>query len=197
MSGDHEMFKLNSELRSDARNQLAGNWGKAILSCLIYSIITGAVSGAGGIVGLIIGGPMELGLVAYFLKLKRQGDPQLEVLFQGFRRFESSLVAYIVRMVFVLLWSLLLFVPGIIAALRYSMALYILHDNPQLSGTDAINKSKEMMDGFKGKLFGLYLSFVGWGVLCVLTLGVGFLWLFPYIKASEAHFYEELKNRRQ
>lgn len=197
MSIDDATFKSNSELRSDARSQLAGHWGGGILSCLIYSIITGAVSGAGGIVNLIIGGPLELGLIAYFLKLKRQGDAQLEVLFQGFRQFESSLVVYIVRMVFVLLWSLLLIVPGIIAALRYSMALYILHDNPELSGTDAINKSKEMMEGFKSKLFGLYLSFIGWGVLCLLTIGVGFLWLFPYIKASEAHFYEELKNRRQ
>jgi uncharacterized membrane protein len=194
MSIDNINLKDNSELRSDAREQLSGNWGGAILSCFIFSAISSAVSGTAGIGSLILGGPLELGLATYFLQLKRQKKAQLEILFRGFKNFEHALILYIARTIFVLLWSLLLIIPGIIAALKFSMAVYILHDNPELSGMDAINRSKAMMDGQKGKLFGLYFGFIGWAILCIFTLGIGYLWLFPYIKASEANFYEDLKS---
>ena len=197
MSIDNIMLKDNSELRSDAREQLDGNWGGAIISCLIYSIISNAASGMAGIGALILGGPLELGLATYFLQLKRQKKAQLEVLFQGFKNFESALILYIARMIFIVLWSLLLIIPGIVAAFKFSMAVYILHDNPELSGMDALNRSKEMMDGQKGKLFGLYFSFIGWAILCVFTLGIGYLWLFPYMKTSEANFYEDLKSAQK
>lgn len=191
---ENDILEFNSKLRSDAREQLSGAWGGPILACLLYSIITGSTGGTGGILTLIIGGPLELGLAGYFLLAKRKQSPQMEDLFKGFRNFERALVLYIVRTVFVLLWSLLFIIPGIIAALRYSMATYILYDNPELSGMEALNKSREIMEGRKGKLFGLYFSFIGWAILCIFTLGIGYLWLFPYIKASEANFYEDLKN---
>lgn len=194
MSVDSMMLKDNSELRSEARELLTGNWVGPIISCLVYGVVTNASSALGGIGALIFGGPLELGLVTYFLLLKKQKSAQLEVLFRGFRNFESALILYVVRMLFIALWSLLFIIPGIIAALRYSMAVYILHDNPEISGMDALNRSKEIMDGQKGKLFGLYFSFVGWAILCLFTLGIGYLWLFPYMKASEANFYEDLKN---
>ena len=192
-----DMLKFNSDLRSDAREQLKGKWGGGILACLVFGILTGASSGAAGVGALIIGGPMELGLATYFLLLSGRKDPQLEHLFRGFRTFESSLVLYLVRTVYVVLWSLLFVIPGIVAVLRYSMAIYVLHDNPELSGMEALNRSKEMMDGLKGKLFGLYLSFLGWAILCLFTLGIGYLWLFPYMKATEANFYEDLKNAQK
>jgi uncharacterized membrane protein len=125
--------------------------------------------------------------------LKRSKHAQIEDLFDGFRHFEHSLVLYIVRTLFIVLWSLLLIVPGIVAALRYSMAMYILHDNPELTGMDALRRSKDLTKGYKGRLFGLYLSFIGWAILCIFTLGIGYLWLVPYIKVAEANFYEGLK----
>jgi uncharacterized membrane protein len=194
MTNYDDMLKFNSDLRSDAREQLREKWGGAILACVLYSIITGSTGAAGGIITLIVGGPLELGLAGYFLMITRQHSPQMEHLFKGFRNFERALVFYIVRTVFIVLWSLLFIIPGIIAALRYSMAAYILYDNPEISGMEALERSKEMMDGRKGKLFGLYLSFIGWAILCIFTLGIGFLWLYPYIKASEANFYEEVKK---
>jgi len=87
------------------------------------------------------------------------------------------------------------FLPGIIAGYRYSMALYILNDNPKISPMDAIKASKEMMKGYKWKLFCLQLSFVGWALLCsIFTLFIGFLWLIPYIQTSIANFYQNLKD---
>lgn len=197
MAINDAMIKPNQELRSDARDLLRGDWGGPILSCLLFSIVSSAASGVAGIGNLIIGGPLELGLASYFLLLKRRKSPEMEALFQGFRQFESTLMLYIVRIVYIVLWTMLLIIPGIVAAMRYSMAFYILHDKPELSGMEALNQSKEMMNGFEGKLFGLYLSFLGWAILCLFTLGIGFLWLFPYAKASEAIFYENIKGARK
>ena len=95
-----------------------------------------------------------------------------------------------------LLWSLLLIIPGIVAAYRYSMAFYILNDNPEMSAKAALDESKRMMAGYKGKLFCLQLSFIGWGFLCLFTLGIGYLWLTPYIQTSMAYFYQNLKEAR-
>jgi uncharacterized membrane protein len=58
---------------------------------------------------------------------------------------------------------------------------------------DALRRSKDLTKGYKGRLFGLYLSFIGWAILCIFTLGIGYLWLVPYIKVAEANFYEGLK----
>jgi uncharacterized membrane protein len=76
------------------------------------------------------------------------------------------------------------------------MAFYILRDNPDIGAAEAITKSRQMMAGYKGKLFGLYLSFIGWMLLCFLSLGIGFLWLYPYISLSVANFYEDLKRNQ-
>jgi uncharacterized membrane protein len=101
---------------------------------------------------------------------------------------------FLLEAVFIALWSCLLIVPGIVKFFSYSMAYYILRDNPDMSALDAITASRNMMNGYKGKLFGLYLSFIGWWFLCLFSFGVGYLWLTPYISLSCANFYEDLKN---
>lgn len=77
---------------------------------------------------------------------------------------------------------------------RYSMAYYIYNDNNEIDAMDSLKKSIELMDGYKIKYFLLNLSFIGWGILSVLTIGIGLLFLFPYIRASEAKFYQEISN---
>lgn len=93
-----------------------------------------------------------------------------------------------------MLWTLLLIIPGIIAAYSYSLVYYILVDEPNLKPLEALRKSKKMMYGNKAKLFYLGLRFIGWALLCVLTLGIGFIWLAPYIQATRAKFYEDVKK---
>ena len=73
------------------------------------------------------------------------------------------------------------------------MTPYIAYDRPDLDADDCIHESRMMMKGYKWKLFCMDLSFIGWAILCLFTLGIGFLWLQPYIEASHAKFYEELK----
>lgn len=179
-----------------ARESLRGKWGLAIGTCFIYGLVI-SVSGVAFIAPLIIGGPMMLGLAMFSLSLSRTNDSDLEILFKGFKNFGTALGAYLLMMLFVFLWSLLLIIPGIIAAIGYSMTFFILTDEPELGASDALAKSKRMMRGYKWKYFCLNLRFIGWGILCMISLGIGFLWLIPYMQISYAKFYEDVKTEYQ
>jgi uncharacterized membrane protein len=187
----------NEELTHRAREALRGKWGLSIAAFVVYLLISSALSGvypkASGLISLIITGPFTLGLSMFFLEIVRGATPPFSRVFEGFQRFPTAMGAYVLMVVFIVLWSLLLIVPGIIAALSYSMTWYILVDDDRVGPMEAIRRSKEMMDGHKGRLFLLLLRFFGWALLCILTLGIGFLWLVPYINASMAAFYEDLR----
>ncbi len=187
----------NIALMRSARESLKGKWGLAIGTFLIYTLLTtapGSVEHRGSILTLIIGGPLALGAAIFSLSIARGKEARLEQIFQGFNNFSSAFVAYLLIIVYVLLWALLLIVPGIIAGLGYSMTFYLLADDPQIKPQDALNKSKSMMDGYKLKLFYLCLRFFLLALLCILTLGIGFLWLIPYIHITMAKFYDDIKS---
>lgn len=189
----------NRDLMAQARDSLRGKWGLAIGATVIYWIIVVAVGFipiAGQIISLVISGPMTLGFCMFFLSFSRGQDPTLSELFEGFSRFGTAFCAYILQGIFVLLWALLLIIPGIIAALSYSMTYYIICDNESISALDAIRASKELMRGNKWKLFCLGLRFIGWSLLCLLTLGIGYLWLTPYMATSFAKFYDDIAAYR-
>lgn len=179
-----------------ARESLKEKWGLAIGTFLIYSLITGAagsIGASGSIISLLIGGPFMLGAATFSLSISRGKEARLEQIFQGFNYFTTAFVAYLLMVVFVILWMLLLIIPGIIAALSYSMTFYILSDEPTLKAQDALKKSKAMMEGYKLKLFYLCLRFFLLALLCILTLGIGFLWLIPFIHITMAKFYDDIK----
>lgn len=193
---ERSKLKANSDLRAAARAQLKGNWGTAVLALLVMILIVGA-SACTGIGPIIIGGPFALGLYIFYIKMARNESPKIENIFDGFKRFGSSLALYIVIAIFTYLWMLLFIIPGIIAALRYSLAYFVLNDNPEMGAMEALRKSKELMQGQKGKLFLLYLSFIGWWFLSMFTLFIGLLWLAPYMQVSLANFYEDVKNAHE
>ena len=193
-------MKNSSTIRSLARESLSGNWINAILAYLIFTGITSVVSSAYGAVFLIMGA-LLFGLYLYYLSLIREKVGDFNLLFKAFSfsgqnlgLFGKTLGVYLLMNLFIFLWLLLLIVPGIVAAYSYRMVFYILIDNPEIGVMEALRKSKEMMHGYKAKLFCLDLSFIGWGLLCILTFGVGFLWLYPYMLTSQTIFYEELRN---
>lgn len=189
----------NGELTRRARAALQGKWGLSILVFVVYLLISSAVSGVNarlsGVVSLVISGPFTLGLCMFFLDIVRGKTPAFSRMFDGFQRFPAALGAYLLMLLFVLLWALLLIVPGVIAALSYSMTWYIMADDERVGPMEAIGRSKQMMDGHKLRLFFLLLRFVGWALLCILTLGIGFLWFFPYVNATTAAFYEDLRPK--
>ncbi|MFI5260458.1 MAG: DUF975 family protein [Candidatus Paceibacteria bacterium] len=188
----------NSVLRQRARASLAGKWGLAVGITALYMAISIIASSmrhpAGTLLSLLISGPLAVGMATFALSISRNKEANIEQLFTGFKKYGRSLVAYLLIVIFVLLWALLLIVPGIIAALSYVMTYFILVDDETISAHDAIKKSKKMMYGHKWKCFRLALIFICWGILSIFTLGIGFLWLIPYIQVTMAKFYDELKT---
>jgi len=189
----------NVVLMKMARESLTGKWGLAIGTFVVYILIIVGVQvithyfPIAGLLSVIIAGPMAVGLATFSLSISRNQDAKLEQIFQGFNYFGKALSTYLLMILFVILWMVLLIIPGIIAALSYSMAFYILADDNSIKPMEAIDKSKEMMEGYKWKYFCLCLRFTGWALLCILTLGIGFLWLMPYMQVSMAKFYDDVK----
>ena len=191
-------------LRSDARERLKGNWTTAVLAFLVYSAIVSAVEGAGLVLGdflsilstiafVVIYGPLQYGMSNIFLKLNRKEKTEVGDLFVGFSdNMSQKISAGVSIYVYTFLWSLLLIIPGIVAAYSYSLTYYIIKDNPNINSNEAITRSKNIMNGHKWELFCLDLTFIGWMFLSILTLGIGLFWLIPYMQATRARFYEEL-----
>ncbi|MDD2476333.1 MAG: DUF975 family protein [Dysgonamonadaceae bacterium] len=187
----------NAVLMRMAKESLKGKWGLAIGTYIVYVLIVGAlqfIPFVGAIGVFIIGGPLILGLSIFSLSISRDQDAKLEQIFEGFNNFGTALVVYLLVTLFVFLWTLLLIIPGVIASISYSMTFYILVDDKSIQPMKAIDKSKKMMYGYKWKFFCLGLRFLGLSLLCILTLGIGFLWLMPYMQVSTAKFYEDVKT---
>lgn len=194
------MMKLNSELRQQAAGSLTGNWGMAAVITLVYLLLTGSTSSASqyinpsfGLISILLL-PLHYGFAILFLDLLRGVKLDLGRLFDGYKDFGRILGTGLLQAIYTLLWLLLLIVPGIVKSYSYAMTSYILKDHPELQYDAAISKSMVMMSGYKMKLFLLDLSFIGWGILCLFTLGIGFLFLSPYMQAAHAAFYEDLKK---
>jgi uncharacterized membrane protein len=188
----------NRILMAQARESLRDKWGLAIGTFVVFTVIMipiALIPGAGWIIAILIGGPMSIGLAIFTLSVSRKQDSQLAQIFEGFQKFSVGLGAYILKAIFTILWMLLLIVPGIIAALSYSMTYFIIAEDDSIGSLDAITKSKEMMRGNKWKLFCLCFRFLGWILLCILTIGIGFLWLYPYMMVSFAQFYDDIKRQ--
>jgi uncharacterized membrane protein len=187
----------NCEIMASARARLKGKWGISVAVILLYLVITfvlGAIPYVGWVADLVIGGPLFVGLHVFSLAVVRSRETRVEQLFDGFSSFANGLVAYLLVVIFTMLWTLLLIVPGIIAGFSYSMTFFILADNDRTDGLEAIRKSKAMMKGNRWKLSLLLGRFTGWFLVGIFTLGIGFLWIGPYIMVSLAQFYEDIRG---
>lgn len=197
--------------RSAAKSALSGHWVNAVLCTLVVTLIVGVCSALSGVsedlpllfvVGfaltLLIAVPLGFGYsVALLRHMHGESDDDLVTRpFQAFKDYGRYLGTSLLMTVYVFLWSLLLIVPGIVKGYAYAMTPYIMHEHPELSANECIDASKKMMNGHKWRLFLLDLSFIGWLLLCVLTLGVLTLWVQPWVECSHVSFYEQLKSRQ-
>lgn len=184
----------NRQIKVEAKAALSGNWGIAIGIWVVYLVLGAAI--AFTFIGpIILSGVLAFGFMAAYLTLVRTKSTSFETLFSGFSNFGTTCVVGILQTIFLTLWSLLFIIPGIVKTYSYSMTYYVLHDNPNLSASEAITESRRMMNGYKGKLFCLDLSFIGWFLLSALTLGLLGFYVLPYYNAARARFYEALKNK--
>jgi uncharacterized membrane protein len=192
------MQKENIVLMQEAREALKDKWGLAVGGFFLYmliSIVAGSPDDIGPFLALFIDGPLLVGLSVFSLALARKQEASISQLFIGFNDFLRSFVTYLLMFLFILLWALLLIVPGIIAALAYSQTFFILAEDKSIKPRDAINKSKNMMLGNKKKLFYLILRFFGWFLLGILSLGIGFLWILPYFQVTMAKFFDDISGK--
>lgn len=202
----------NQGYKNRALASLSGKWDKAIIATVIYLIITVGISqvvslpfsssiagsGSASFLWTVLCFPLLWGYTVFFLNIIREKKIDWDSIFDGYKNGEWKRIGgtYLLYYIYVILWMLLLIIPGIIKALSYSMTPFILQDDPPISGNAAIEKSMRMMDGHKMDLFWLFLSFIGWIILSIMTFGIGFILLEPYINTSVAHFYEDLKEQQ-
>ncbi|MDK9712133.1 DUF975 family protein [Acidaminobacter sp.] len=200
------------EMKLKAKEHLSGNWPVVIITVLIFLVLTQLFTNQDRVVTLsngesmvspssaffnllsfILTGPLTYGLMVFFRRLREQ-TADIKDLFVGFKRFGDTFLLNLLTTLFIALWSLLLIVPGIIAAIRYTMAYLIMTENPDMTTLESITASKMMMEGHKMEFFSFALSFIGWFLLGIATFGLGFLYVIPYYNASKVEFYENLKR---
>ena len=196
-----------TKIKEEARNKIKGNIWKLILPSLIVFAIQLVVTlcttdftdlqntSGDGIASLVTIAlyPIEFGIIVYYLDFVRGKDVQLKDIFGYYKQFGPIFLLFFLIGLFTTLWTLLLIIPGIIAAIKYSMAPYIMADG-ETDAMTCINKSKVMMNGYKGDYFCFKFSFIGWFLLCLITFGIAYIYVFPYMKTADALYYEELKK---
>lgn len=184
-------------LKSAAKRQIKGNIGILFAISLLSGLITGALSAiplVGSIAGMLLSAAFSLALIDIYMGVSDGRKPEVGDLFSQIRNVLPAFCTTFLVGLFTFLWSLLLIVPGIIKGCSYSQAMYILAENPGISPTEAINRSKAMMDGHKMEYFLLGLSFIGWSILGIFTLGILYIWLIPYMQTTLANYYKSLKG---
>lgn len=194
-------MKTNSEFKHAAINQIKGHWTQPVLSALIYTFLTyilmvlGSVDFIFGIIVFIIVLPLAYSYNQNYLLFARvNGTKMVKYLFKGYKKIGRATALPLMLTVFTALWTVLLIVPGVIYALAYSLAYFIAKDYPKMNAYKCIVYSKMMMKGHKMQMFQLWLSFIGWALLGLITCGIALLWIDPYFKTTMAYFYEEIKE---
>ena len=190
-------MKTRAELKEMAKQQIKGNIGMLF----VISLIIGAISGAAGAipplalaVSIIVTPAFSISIIRVYQELARNGKkPEAKDAFAGFDDFWTGFKALFLVGLFTFLWSLLFIIPGIIKSFSYSQTMMIVAENKGIGAREAINRSKAMMDGRKMDYFVLGLSFIGWGLLCCITLGIASIWVGPYIQATMVNFNNDIK----
>ncbi len=187
------------EIKALARLQIDGKIGAFFLVSLVGGLIGSIGSGfplIGAIISLILSSAMSLGMIHIRLHVAfdRSYRPRVGDLFNGFRNLWPFIKLTILSSLITMLWSILFIIPGIIKAIAYSQAPYIIAENPNMPVMEALRLSEKMMKGKKWDFFVLNLSFFGWALLSIPTLGLITIWLEPYMQMSAVNFYNDIKT---
>ena len=152
------------------------------------------VSGFISIVVSLVGVVLSAGYILYAMSVRKGLETPYATMFDGFLFAGKIILLSIVQYIFIFLWSLLFIIPGFIAGYRYRFALYNLCENPEMGVMEALNMSKAQTRGHKWELFVLDLSWIGWNILCTLTLGILSIWIAPYIQQTDIGYFQAIKE---
>ena len=203
-------------IKADARNFIGQNrrWLSMALACLPLFLLQGAISGGITVVQQVAQNgdaqyttsvgtnviawlllPFTVAMAGYYLNQIRGFNPEWKSLYkEGLDRYGKYFTVGLVTQIFIFLWALLLIVPGIIKSYEYRFVHNVIHDNPNLTQSQARDLSRRMTDGFKGDIFVLDLSFILWYMLIGVTFGLAAFYVVPYVQTTQAMYYENLKN---
>lgn len=208
-------MKSNQHYKNEALSALRGNWANALVATIILIALALFFSSNDAInsyyqrivinpfigysltfVSLFVLLPLAVGYSNSMRVLLETGDNRLtnNSFSLGFGNWLHVVWGMILSTIYIFLWTLLLIIPGIIKSYSYALTPYILVEHPEMSANEAIEESMRLMDGHKFDLFYLQLSFIGWAILSILSLGLGFFWLIPYQMTAQAAFYRDIKN---
>lgn len=198
---------MSSQLKKSAKEALSGRWGFTVLMFLLFAILQVIPELLSsdydepfqtidflGLIATILLLPLGAGWVWFSLSIARGEQTKISDLFEPYKYFIKVVLLSIVQFVFLFLWALLLVVPAIIKSFSYMLTYYILRDEPSIGVLEAITRSRQMMDGHKMEAFLLILSFIGWFFLGLITIGIGFLWIIPYVSVTLAKFYDRIRG---
>lgn len=163
-----------------------------ILQGGIVSTILAVLALIWGIIILVIGGALTLGYYQFFQNLVRGEEAEVNTLFVHKEKLWHGFCINFLQGLYIVLWMLCFIIPGIMASYSYAMAHFIANDHPEMTAGEVITASKEMMKGYRWRLFCLEISFIGWAILSAFTLGLGSFALVPYVETAKAHFYQDL-----
>jgi uncharacterized membrane protein len=175
----------------DIKKDVAEMFGQLPKFIKLYLVVVGGIAGTVSFVSLILGGVIQLGYAGYLLKQHDREIHSVKDIFSQFDRFGQGFLQLLLRNIYTFLWGLLFLIPGIVKSFAYAMTPFIMAENPDMTAKEAIRLSKEKMDGHKGELFWLGLTFFGWSLLAPLTGGIGYIFLNPYMNAAYAAFYRD------
>ncbi len=187
------------ELKDLAKLQIEGKIGSLFLLTVVMSLISAVCSsliGVGVVLNLVATSAMSLSMIYVHFRIAADPSykPKVRELFDGFDNFWPFLKVTLLSGLFTFLWSLLFIVPGIVKAISYSQAPFIIAENPNMPAMEALRQSERMMAGRKMDYFVLNLSFIGWALLAIPTLGLISIWLTPYMNMTMVNFYSGLKS---
>ncbi|MCL2404745.1 MAG: DUF975 family protein [Defluviitaleaceae bacterium] len=202
-------MRSRQEIKANARFAIREQRGQSILTVLLvmivvalgsmFNIIPGGILGSWIVLGTVyfVDLPLTVNSAGIFTKIYNRERASAEELFSNFPVNYLRKVGGMLWMgLFVALWSLLLFIPGVIKAYSYSMAPFILANCPNVTARDALKLSMRMTNGHKMDLFIMHLSFIGWGLLSLLTCGIlSIVFTGPYMQATSAGYFVELRDK--
>lgn len=192
------------EIKAWAKEKIKGNmW--AVLGAILIANLVGNITTAVTVENefaaftLSIGGGilaffMEIGLIRYMTNFINSKETSFDMLFSKFKDWKQVIITYLHQFAMVFLFTLLLVIPGIIKGYGYALVSYILADNSDIDSKEALRLSEEMMKGHKWELFVFGLSFIGWHLLAILTLGILEIWIMPYQQTATTKFLLDIKE---
>jgi len=207
--GGNTMIKQRYEYKEQAKQLLQGKYTNVIVIMIIIGVITSLFSAGNystdfqnisffsrilSLVSFALAAGFAFGNIKMYIGVIKDENPDIQdILLVGFKtNYVRNLVTSLLQSIYTFLWALLLIIPGIIKAYAYSMAFYLLYKEPELQAADAITKSKEYTKGYKMDLFLLHLSYIGWYILSIFTLGILLFWVVPKVMTAQTLIFDEI-----